>query len=165
MYRLVLGPKTKWQRIYQVTGFFFLALSVFVAYRAINLEFYTILGPGAGFFPLILAVVLSGFSIALFLRASIAPMDDLPAESDQLPTLRGLGRVAVVVLALSVVAFLFERIGFRPVMAAFLFFMLTVLGGRRYWTSALFAAGFAFGTYYLFVDLLGVPLPLDWILR
>jgi len=49
------------QRIHQAAALFFLAFSAFVVWESWNLEYYTHLGPGAGFFPLWLGVIMGGF--------------------------------------------------------------------------------------------------------
>ncbi len=53
------------QRIHQGAALFFLAFSAFVVWESWNLEYYTHLGPGAGFFPLWLGVIMGGLSLDL----------------------------------------------------------------------------------------------------
>jgi len=58
------------QRIHQAAALFFLAFSAFVVWESWNLEYYTHLGPGAGFFPLWLGVIMGGLSLIWLIQVS-----------------------------------------------------------------------------------------------
>ena len=58
------------QRIHQAAALFFLAFSAFVVWESWNLEYYTQLGPGAGFFPLWLGVIMGGLSLIWLVQVS-----------------------------------------------------------------------------------------------
>jgi putative tricarboxylic transport membrane protein len=147
--------------VYLVIGLAFLALSVFVLHGAFELEYYTPLGPGPGFFPFWLAACLAFVTVLWLIQVFLKPSEPMPAGffPDKSPALR-----LVSVLGALVLFVIFgEYLGFRIAMLGFLLFLMWVLGHR----SALVVIGVAllgsFGTYYLFHDVMEVYLPVATI--
>lgn len=129
---------------------------------SIPLGYWTSLGPGPGFFPLWLGVILAVLGAAWFLievrsRRPGAPRrasdeeDDAPEYS--LPT------AAAIVVSLVVLATCLEVVGYQLSMLLFLFFHLRVLGKRGLLLSVVIAVLGSFGVFVAFTQLLGVPLP------
>ena len=58
------------QRIHQGAALCFTVFSAFVVWEAWNLEYYTPLGPGAGYFPLWLGILMGGLSLAWLIQIS-----------------------------------------------------------------------------------------------
>jgi putative tricarboxylic transport membrane protein len=77
-----------------------------------------------------------------------------------LPDRAGGLRIAAVLVALCAPILVLDVLGFRLTMLAFMGAVLTVLGYRGVVVTALIAVGGSFGVYHLFVEWLGVPLPL-----
>ena len=58
------------KRIHQIAAFCFIAFSAFFMWQSLGMEYYTDLGPGAGFFPLWLGAVLGGLAIVWLFQVS-----------------------------------------------------------------------------------------------
>jgi putative tricarboxylic transport membrane protein len=121
------------------------------------LQFYTRLGPGAGFFPFWLAVVFGILSVLMFRDAVSKPRQALPA--DFFPSRTGLVRIVGILLGLAVVALVLEPLGFRLTMLLFYLTLLYLLGTRNAIVAMLVALAGSFGVHHVFVHLLKVPLP------
>lgn len=146
-------------RPYLITAVLLLAGAAWLVREALALRYYTSLGPGAGFFPFWLALLLAVLSVLLLVQSltgRVVPGEEPPA----LPSTPGALRVAVVTLAIAGTALLLEPLGFRLTMLAFLLILLATLGRQKLWVSAVVATASAFAAHYLFAVWLGVPLPL-----
>jgi len=145
------------RRPYQITGFVLLLFAVFVAVESLNLRYYTTLGPGPGFFPFWLSLILGGLAIGMLIQASFGTQER--AASDFFATRLGYFRMGAVVLALILITALLERLGFCLTMLAMYLFLLFALGRQNWILTTLVSVGGSFGVYYVFVHYLQVPLP------
>jgi putative tricarboxylic transport membrane protein len=145
------------RRSYQITGAALLLLAVFVAVESLKLRYYTPLGPGPGFFPFWLAVLLGALAIGMVLQATLGEPEPMPEDffADRI----GYLKMGAVVLALVVVTLALEPLGFCLTMFAVYAFLLLTLGRQRFLVTLLVALGGSFGVYYVFVRWLQVPLP------
>jgi hypothetical protein len=108
--------------------------------------------PGPAYMPMLLAILLLGFSILIV------------AFGARTPAVGGVGwsewRHAVAILAVcAFVALALERLGYRLTIFVALAFLLGVVERQRLVTTALFSVGFSAASFYLFATLLRVPLP------
>lgn len=149
------------KRPYQITSAVLILAAAFLARESLRLRYYTSLGPGPGFFPLWLSVLVAALGAAMFWLATFAAPEARPADfyADR----RGYLRIGAVVGALVTVIALLEPLGFRLAMLGFYLFILTALG-RQHWalTGGIALAG-SFGVYYVFVHWLAVPLPIGFL--
>ena len=145
------------RRSNQITGLVFLLLSAFLGYHAWRLSYYTPLGPGPGFFPLWICILLALLAAFVFLRATFRESNALP-EGFFAPA-SGYRRIAAVVIALSAVAILMPTLGFRLTMLGFYLALLSLLGRRHPLETLILALIGSFGVFYLFVEFLSHPLP------
>jgi len=145
------------QRICQITALCFVALSVFVVWESWNLEYYTKLGPGGGFFPLWLGVVMGGLSLAWLFQVS--RRKGSAPDVAFLPERVGIVRILLTVAALVVMAGFMNLLGFQLTMFFFLVFLLKVLGGQALWVTLVSALLGSVGIYHLFGRYLDVALP------
>jgi len=143
---------------YLVAALLLLAGSLWLGHEALALRYYTSLGPGAGFFPFWLALLL-GLLSAILLGQAMLGRVAAPEEAPRLPSLAGVLRLSTVVGALAGATLLLEPLGFRLVMAPFLLVLLVALGRQPVWLGLLIAVAGAWGGHLLFVRWLGVPLP------
>ena len=145
------------QRIYQIAGLALLLLAAFVIVGALQLRYYTSLGPGPGFFSFWLGIVLALLAIAMIVEATL----EAPAEtpSDFFPDRFGYLRMGAIVLSLLAVTLLLERLGFCLTMFAVYLVLLRALGRHSLTVTVPCALIGSFGVYYVFVKLLNVPLP------
>jgi putative tricarboxylic transport membrane protein len=145
------------RRPYQITAVVLLLLAGFVAVEALRLRYYTTLGPGPGFFPFWLAIILGVLAVAMLLQAGLARPEPMPA--DFFASRRGYLRMGAVVVAMVATTLVLEPLGFCLTMLAVYLFLLLTLGRQRALVMALVALGGSFGVYHLFVRWLNVPLP------
>ena len=145
------------QRSYQVTGIVLLLLALFIAFESLQLKYYSSLGPGPGFFPLWLSILLAVLAVIMVLKATLGKSDPMPA--DFLPTRTGVIRMGVVALSLIGTILCIEPIGFSLTMLPMYLVLLYTFGQRNLLTIALVALAGSFGVDYVFVNLLHVPLP------
>lgn len=145
------------QRIHQGAAVFFIAFSAFVVWEAWNLEYYTPMGPGAGFFPLWLGVVLGGLSLVLLIQVS--GKKGKPKESDFLPDREGLVRLLSIIGSIVLATLVMDILGFQLSMFLLLVFLLLIPGRQRLLLSLIFAIMGSVGIYHLFGRYLDVQLP------
>jgi putative tricarboxylic transport membrane protein len=136
--------------------------SIAICWHATSLEYLTSIGPGPGFFPFWLGLIMLVLSIlwmiSLFRNKS---QDSVPAEDDQKITIdRGtVTRFFVVVSAIIGVSLVMSLVGFQIAMFCFVSFVLIGLGRRDWLRIGVISVCLSFGTYYLFVNWLDVSLP------
>lgn len=145
------------RRPYQITATVLLFLAGFTAFESLQLRYYSKLGPGPGFFPFWLAVLLGVLAITILLQATFGQPEPMP--SDFFASRTGYIRMGAVVLALVGTIMLMEPLGFRLTMLAMYVFLLYTFGQRGLTTIALVSLAGSFGVYYVFVQWLQVPLP------
>lgn len=145
------------RRVYQVGSLSFLALSAFVVWEAKSMTYYSKLGPGPGYFPFWLGIVLALLSIAWFLDVSLRPAG--PIEPGFVPGRDGIVRLSLILASLIVYVLVLDPVGFRLAMLAFLLFLLLTIGHQRAWVTMIISIGGSFGAYYVFHQWLSVHLP------
>jgi hypothetical protein len=124
--------------------------------QSLRLPFGTIARPGAGFYPVLVAV----FAIVVGLAATAHAFRHAPrAEADVSEgDASARGRVVISVVALVVFCFALPWIGYPLAAFGFVTVVLRYLGGR--WSTALLTGVLSSaGSYGLFAALLDVPLP------
>lgn len=144
------------------------ALAGAVVFTSFGLGYWTTLGPGPGFFPFWIGLLLGISSIVWLIQALRGnPNVVVPAEEpvtldtqtvSTAPTAKKRP-VWTVLLSLVVLASLLELIGFQLSMFAFLLFQLKFQGGRKWLSSLIIALVGSFGVFYLFTEVLQVTLP------
>ena len=141
----------------QLAGLAFVILGIYLIVESRNLQYYTDTGPGSGFFPFWLGVVLALVSGIWVARVSLGPAEPMPA--DFVPPRSGAIRVVVVLVALALFGWLVDIVGFQLMMLAFLVFVMAVLGRKEIPVTAVIAIAGSFGLYYVFKNWLDVSLP------
>jgi putative tricarboxylic transport membrane protein len=145
------------QRIHQAAALCFVALSVFVVWESWNLEYYTNLGPGPGFFPLWLGITIGGLSLVWLVQVS--GRKGRPKDVGFLPQRAGIVRILSILAALTAIAGVMNLLGFQLTMFLFLVFLLRVLGRQALWVTLAVASLCSVGVYHLFGSYLDVALP------
>lgn len=145
------------KRPYQITGVVFLILAAFIAWESLELQFYSYIGPGPGFFPFWLALVLGTLAVLMILQATFRRTDPMPA--DFFASRAGYLRVGAIVLALTATTALMKVLGFQLTMLGIIIFLLFALGRPSLVVTLLVSVAGSFGCFYLFNRLLRVPLP------
>lgn len=154
------------QRIHQSAALFFTAFSAFIVWESWNLEYYTPLGPGPGFFPLWLGALMGGLS--LFWLVQVSSRRGRPKEGAFLPERDGLVRFLSVLGAMIAATLLMDVLGFQLSMLLLLLFLLLIPGRQPLWLTLIIALLGSVGIYHLFGSYLDVQLPrasLSWLAR
>jgi hypothetical protein len=108
--------------------------------------------PGPGYSPIVLALILLAFGVAVYFSGSAAPPIRAVGWSEWRHAAAILGICAISAVAL-------DRLGYRLTVALILGFLLGVLERKSVAVTVVYALVFALGTFYLFDTLLRVPLP------
>ncbi|MCP9001721.1 tripartite tricarboxylate transporter TctB family protein [Pseudarthrobacter sp. RMG13] len=147
------------------------ALAAAVVVSSTGMGFWVRLGPGPGFFPLVLGSLLGLLSLlwigqevrgakngALPDEPETGDSTDLVIPEEPHEPLR-LKTAATIVISLAVLAALMPLIGFQLSMLLFLVFHLRVMGRRRWLLTTLVSVVGSFGVFILFTRVLTVNLP------
>ena len=136
----------------RVAGLILIAIAGIVAVETTALPLGTLSRPGPGYAPLICAIILAVLGLLVTVRRGGTPVADLRwGEARHAALILGAGAFAALAL---------ERIGFRLTTLAILVFLLGVVERRSPLAVAAVAFGISFGGYYLFWNVLRVPLPI-----
>ena len=145
------------KRGWQVAAVALLVIFAFFVFESYQLSLRDALGPGPGFFPFSLGILAAVLAVVLLTQLHLGRVD---LGTDALVFDRAGLRNAVLVLAgLIVATALLDVVGFRLSMLLLIPYLLVVLGVRNWVAVGICAAAGSFGVYYVFFDLLKVPLP------
>jgi putative tricarboxylic transport membrane protein len=145
------------KRGWQAAAVALLVTFAFFIFESWQLSLRDTLGPGPGFFPFWLSVL--GAVLAVFLLAQLH-LNRVDLGTEALVFDRAGVRNAVLVLVgLIVATALLDVVGFRFSMLLLIPYLLLVLGVRNWVTVVICGVAGSFGVYYVFFDLLKVPLP------
>jgi len=144
-------------RAHQTASLFIVAFASWVAFEAIKMTYWTSIGPGPGFFPFWLAMLMGGLSAIWFVQLWLRP---LPGRAiDMVPSRTGCVRIAALVISAALFGLVLEKIGFSVSMFVFLLFLLVALGRQSVFITLTISLLGSFGVHYLFSHFLKVPLP------
>jgi len=137
----------------RITGATLSLFASWVIWESRNLPLGTLRRPGPSFFPVILALLLLIFGLAI------------AAIGGRAERFRSLGWSelphAVGILSACIFSALaLERLGYRLTVFIVLFFLLKAVEKKSWLLTATFALAVSFGSFFLFYTLLRVPLPL-----
>ncbi len=137
-----------------ISGAFLFALSIYVAIHTyVALPLGTHFNPGPGYVPMLLAIILGILSCIILAlgRRSVA------FKSLHWP---GVFHAVCIVGCCGFSIFAIERLGYRVTVLIILLFLFGYLERLKVWAFLLLTFGLTFGSYWLFHNLLNVPLPL-----
>ena len=149
----------RWKALLQgevLAGLFLSGLGTFILLRALSLDYTSDIGPGPGFLPLWLGIVIIGLSLLLIfatLRKPFAP-NILSHENPNKPS-----RSLVSWFAIMMGVVLLTTLGFYASFALLTAFFVLAMEKRSVPVVVAVAAGSAFGFYLIFSLVLRVPLP------
>jgi putative tricarboxylic transport membrane protein len=144
-------------RVHQAASLLIIAFSAWVGYEAYHLTYYTRLGPGPGFFPFWLALLMGALAAIWFVQLWLRP---LPGRAiDFIPSRAGVLRIAALVLAVAAFGLLLDKVGFSVLMFVFLLFLLVALGRQNVVVTLAVSILGSFGIHYVFSRYLNVHLP------
>jgi putative tricarboxylic transport membrane protein len=136
----------------RVAGLALVLLALVTAWETRQLPLGTLYNPGPGYMPMLLAIILGGLGLLVVLRGGSSPPFVSLRWSE--------GRHAVaILLGCAFAALTLERIGYRLTVIVLLAFLLGVMERKRPAVVAAMALGLSLGSFFLFSNLLKVPLP------
>jgi putative tricarboxylic transport membrane protein len=141
----------------------FLVLFGGAAYMASKLALLDALGPGPGFFPLILGILGAVLAALLIERTARQPAAEVVENGDVeplVPDRAAMFRMASIVVLRAATVVARDRIGNRRTALAFLALILPALGVRNVLAIAIVAVAGSFGVFHAFYYWLKVPLPI-----
>lgn len=143
----------------------FLVLFAGTIYLSSKLPLLDALGPGPGFFPLILALLGVVLSLALLVQLVRQPdaavgAPDPDASEDLIPDRSAMFRIVGIIVLLLAAFTALDPLGYRLTALVFITLLLLVLGVRNYIAIALVALALSFGVFHSFYYWLKVPLPI-----
>jgi hypothetical protein len=136
----------------RVAGGALIALGAWVAFESRALPLGGLRDPGPGFFPLVLAGLLALFGLAVAVADGRAP----GLRSLAWPEAR---HAAAILAACAFAAFALERLGYRMTVFVLVAVLTGLVERRRPLAALAVAAGLSALSFYVFADVLKVPLP------
>jgi putative tricarboxylic transport membrane protein len=148
-------------RIYQITAVACILLAAFVAFEAVRLKFYTTMGPGPGFFPLCLTILLAILAVIMFCQATFGRSESIPKGF--FATKMGYARIITILISMIGTVLFFNTLGFRLTTFMFYFTLMNVIERQRLIVSVVISLLASFGVYYIFAYILMIPLPIGFL--
>ena len=172
------------RRAYLIAAGLLFGLAVLVCAQSVTLVIWTPIGPGPGFFTVIMGAILGILAVALAVEhwkkpievasdqsavdttpsSEAQPVSDVVPGSDTKTGPRldvGSRRVVLLFLGLAAVLVFFELLGYRFTIFLLLAYLLVVIEKRRLVSSVAIAVVLSAASFYVFSDLLSVPLPIS----
>jgi len=141
-----------------ITSLSFLSLGGVALLSSLSLPLGSASRPGAGFYPLFVSFALVCLSLGL-LRRSVKRVQVQDEETESFPEGKDRKRIAHVASALILFGVFLKPLGYG-VCSAILMGAVLYLLGMRNWGKIIFVSILTSAvSYYLFVSILGVPLP------
>ncbi len=145
------------KRTYQISAVLLLLFSAFVARESLRLKYYTSLGPGPGFFPLWLSLLLAVLSGVMLFQATCRAMD--PKPHDFFHSRQGYFRILAICGAWIWAVLALEPLGYRVTMAVFCPILLMTLGRARWYVVILITLFSSLVVFWIFNGFLRISLP------
>ena len=141
-----------------ITGIIALIFSGFVIEESARMpQQAATFGPGVGFLPFWLGILMAVLSILLIGKAWRRPVD--PKQKTIFPDRQAAIAIALVLASLAVYILLLEVLGFLVDTMLFAAFLLSVVMREKWKMTLLIASMTSFGLYVIFQVLLEVNLP------
>ena len=140
-----------------LSGIFLFFVGLFIALKSLQYSVWSRLGPDAGFFPLLISLVMMGTSALLVTKSSMRARQ---GEGRKMPMAKDdVFRVLAYGILMLFYAVFIGRVGFLISTSLFLFLILKYVERDTWKTLVLFSLGVVILSYVIFDYLLGVPLP------
>ena len=147
---------------YVIIGGVLALLGGFIFYSSFQWKYYTRMGPGPGFFPFWIGLLLAALGIllgAIHLNALRNEGKTGETSGEPIFTAPRLKKVGLVAFALIGCSLLLNGLGFILSIALFSIFLMQIVGKWGWVKSVCLSAGVSTGLYWGFKILLHIPLP------
>jgi putative tricarboxylic transport membrane protein len=141
-----------------MAGVFLLALSGFVIWGALEMPPSSSFGPGAGFLPFWLGVLLAVLATILFVSAWRTQTTEKNSER-VFPGKQALFAIASVLVGLAVYILLIEVVGYLADTFLFIVFLMKAVEREKWPLTLMIAVGTTVGLFITFQILLQITLP------
>lgn len=148
-------PVTRWP--VRIAALLIIGVAAFFAWESARLPYYTAVGPGAGFFPLWLAIGLGALSLFVLLNSFRVP-DEVVIE-EFYPGRAGVFRIAATIASLGLYVAVLDMVGFRITTFVFCMALLHIYGRPKIWVAPLVSLAVSLGVHHGLVSWLQVYLP------
>jgi putative tricarboxylic transport membrane protein len=140
-----------------LSGFFWLAISIFVCVESIQVSLGTFHSPGPGFLPFWAGVVLGTFSIILIVTTFL----NKKGKGKLTEMWKGVGwkKVILVLFSLFLYILLLPRIGYMIATFGLMIFMSGVIKRSKLWIEVVIPLITVLASYFIFNTWLGIQLP------
>jgi putative tricarboxylic transport membrane protein len=140
----------------QLSGFFWLGISIFVCLESVHSEIGTYQSPGAGFLPFWSGITLGIFSLILIAKSW---MEKKETKVTVLWKGKEWDKVILVLTSLLIYALLLPRLGYLITTFGLMAFLFGLIGRPRLWIQGVSALITVLITYIIFYMWLDVQLP------
>lgn len=140
-----------------LSGFFWLAISIFVCVESIQVSLGTFHSPGPGFLPFWAGVVLGTFSIILIVTTFL----NKRGKGKLIEMWKGVGwkKVVLVLFSLFLYIILLPRIGYMIATFGLMIFMSGIIKRSKLWIEVVIPLITVLASYFIFNTWLGIQLP------
>jgi putative tricarboxylic transport membrane protein len=143
------------------SGLFLFVLGFFLAFGSARLSVWSRFGPSEGFFPLLIAVILMGFSLIIIVKSLNLTQEE---KKEKIPDkvekeIADVFKVSSYIVVIILYGLLLEKVGFLITSILFLFISLKYVEKQGWKMTILVGLASIITSYFLFVHLLGVLLP------
>jgi len=142
----------------QITGIVMLVFSLIIAYSSWQMPQREEFGPGVGFLPFWLAVIMMVLSVMLLFDASVRKRKQVPT-ANPFPAPQALLNVGLVVVGLGVFIAVLPVMGFAVSTVLYIAFLLAIVQKAPWLKTAMVSLLSTGGLYIVFEILLEVRLP------
>jgi hypothetical protein len=144
--------------VHRLAAGFIILVGAFLGWKSAELQFYTPVGPGAGFFPVWLSLALAVLGAVMLVQSYSA--DPEPMPDDFAPGRPGAVRILATLAGVVFFVLALGPLGFRLTTFLLSLCLVHVFGSVRPWVSVPVSAGLSLGVYLIFSDVLKIALPL-----
>lgn len=145
------------KQTYQIAAILLLVFSAFLARESLYLKYYTSLGPGPGFLPFWLALLLAMLSGCMLFQATFRKIE--PRPYDFVDSRQGYLRMLAICGAWLWAVLALEPLGYRLTMVVFFPILLITLGRVRWYVVVLLTLFGSLIIFWVFNGLLRISLP------
>ena len=142
---------------HRTTAIILFVLAAFFGWQAAKLQFYTPVGPGAGFFPICLSVGLGALAAVMFTQSLWSAPESMAADFS--PGRQGALRIGATLAGLVFFVLALGPLGFRITTFVLSLCLIHVFGAVRPLVSVPVSAALGLGVYFIFSDVLKIALP------
>jgi putative tricarboxylic transport membrane protein len=158
---ITISEGRTWIRVLRlVLALLLMSMGLYLVTQSGKIGYSDLSGPGPGFFPFWVGLLLS-IAAFLWLIAEFRANKDSQVEQDLDP--KGIYRVGRLLLAVMLLTFCFVPIGYNISVLFFMLFLTSTMGKGKVVTNIIVSLVSSFGIYLVFEKLLDVPLPDSFI--